>query len=128
MTPEILKARTKAFARAVIEFVSSLAQRGPTRLIGDQLIRSAASVGSNYRAACRARSRAEFAAKMGIVLEEADESLYWMELLVESHLVPNERLTPLMKEAEELVAVAVASIKTARQAAARGSQNGRKST
>lgn len=77
-------------------------------------MRAGTSVGANYRAACRAKSPADFIAKMGIVEEEADESLFWMELLVEGELLPKERLTDLMAEGDELVAIFVASINTAR--------------
>jgi four helix bundle protein len=83
--------------------------------MGKQLLRSGTSVGANYRASCRARSPAEFVAKMGIVEEEADESAYWMELLIESGLVPERRLKDLLAEANELVAITVASIRTARK-------------
>jgi four helix bundle protein len=82
------------------------------QIIGRQLLRSATSVGANYRAACRAQSRAEFAAKLSIVVEEADESLYWLEILSESGLVKPERLRELIKEADELVAIATRSRKT----------------
>jgi four helix bundle protein len=82
------------------------------QIIGRQLLRSATSVGANYRAACRAQSRAEFAAKLSIVVEEADESLYWLEILSESGLVKPERLRELIKEADELVAIATGSRKT----------------
>ena len=85
------------------------------RLIGNQLFRSGTSVGANYRAACRARSKAEFIAKLGIVLEEADESLYWLEILAETEIVKADLLAPLMKEADELVAIFVTSLKTAKK-------------
>ena len=112
---EDLKVRTRAFALRTIRLVESLPRGRTADVIGRQLIRSATSVGSNYRAACRARSPAEFVAKMGIVEEEADESLYWMELLVQSELVDEHRLADLMKETNELVSITVASIKTARK-------------
>ena len=83
-------------------------------MIGWQLVRSGTSVGSNYRAACRARSRAEFLAKMGIVEEETDESLYWMELLTESGQLKPEAVKPLMQEANEILSITVSSIRTAR--------------
>jgi four helix bundle protein len=82
------------------------------QIIGRQLLRSATSVGANYRAACRVQSRAEFAAKLSIVVEEADESLYWLEILSESGLVKPERLRELIKEADEVVAIATSSRKT----------------
>jgi len=83
-------------------------------VIGRQLLRSGTSVGANYRAACRAKSVADFIAKMGIVEEEADECIYWMELLTEAEILPLARLQPLMEEADELVAITVSSIKTAK--------------
>lgn len=84
-------------------------------MIGNQLLRSATSVGAHYRAACRGRSKAEFVAKVGIVIEEADEALYWMELIVEAGLLPEDRLDDLMREADELIAIMTASVKTARK-------------
>jgi len=86
-----------------------------TDVIGKQLLRSGTSVGAHYRAACRAKSDADFVSKMAIVLEEADESLFWLELLVESGTMDEQRLRPLMDEADELVAMVVASINTARK-------------
>jgi four helix bundle protein len=83
--------------------------------IGKQLLRSATSVAANYRAVCRARSKAEFAAKLNIVIEEADESLFWLELIAESGMLPVERLSELLKEADELTAIFVASRKTVTQ-------------
>jgi four helix bundle protein len=109
-----LRPRTKAYALRIIRLVESLPHDRTADVIGKQLLRSATSVGANYRAACRSRSPADFVAKMGIVEEEADESLYWMELLVESGLIPQQRLTDLMEEGNQLVAITVASIKTAR--------------
>lgn len=82
--------------------------------MGRQLLRSGTSVGANYRAASRAKSKADFIAKMGIVEEECDESLYWMEMLVEADLVDSERLAELMKEGDEILSMVVASIRTAR--------------
>ena len=112
---EELKARTKAYALRVITLVEALPQHRTAEVIGRQLLRAATSVGANYRAACRAKSTADFIAKMGIVEEEADECLYWMELLIDSGLVPHSRLTELMAEGNALVAIVVTSIKTARQ-------------
>jgi four helix bundle protein len=109
-----LKRRTKAFALRVLRVVESLPPNWRAETIGRQLLRSATSVGANYRAACRARTRAEFVAKMGIVEEEADESAYWMEILQESGLLRGDRLDDVRAEANELVAITVASIKTAR--------------
>ena len=114
MTPEELKTRTKAFAVRVIMSVDALPRGLAAQVVGRQLLRSATSVGANYRAACRAQSRAEFAAKLSIVVEEADEALYWLELLHESGLVKPERLADLIREADELVAITLASRKTAK--------------
>lgn len=115
MTPEAMKQRTKAFALRVLRLVDSLPKRFVANHIGGQLFRSGTSVASNYRAACRGRSRAEFCAKLGIVEEEADEAVFWMELLVESKLVSEKLLGNLMQEGNELLAIVVASIKTARR-------------
>jgi four helix bundle protein len=114
MSPEELKARTKAFAIRIITLVDAMPRTQAGQAIGRQLLRSATSVGANYRAACRAQSRAEFAAKISIVVEEADETLYWLELLKESGLITSEPLAQLLREANELVAIAVSSRKTAK--------------
>jgi four helix bundle protein len=112
MGPEDLKQRTKRFALRVIRLAQVLPKTRVGDVISRQLLRAGTSVGANYRAACRAQSPADFVAKMHIVQEEADESLYWMELLTEADLVPRARLENLAKEAEELVAIVVASIRT----------------
>ena len=109
-----LKRRTKQFSLRVIKLVEMLPNTSTARTIGNQLLRSGMSVGANYRAACRGKSKADFIAKAGISLEEADECLYWMELLQEAGTFPVDRLKDLMKEADELVAIFTASIKTAR--------------
>ena len=114
MVKDDLRARTKQFALQVIRLVESLPKGRTSEVIGRQLLRSGTSVGANYRAACRAKSTADFISKMGIVEEEADESLYWMEMLIEAGLVPENRLADLVKEANELVAILTASVKTAR--------------
>ena len=114
MTPEQMKERTKEFALRVIQAIASLPRRPVGNVIGRQLLRAGTSVAANYRAACRARSQADFVAKLGVVEEEADESLFWMELLVEAGVLPKRRLGPLMKECEEILAMTVASINTAR--------------
>lgn len=114
MNENELKKRTKQFGLRVIRLVESLPNGQTSRTIGNQLLRSGISVGANYRAACRGRSKADFIAKAGISLEEADECLYWMELLQEAGIVPADKLKELMKEADELVAIFTASIKTAR--------------
>lgn len=110
-----MKARTKQFALRIIRVVQALPERNRTAdVIGRQLLRAGTSVGANYRAACRAKSRADFISKMGTVEEEADEVLYWMELLIESNLVKKEKLESLMAEGHEIVAIIVSSINTAR--------------
>ena len=114
MTPDELKKRTKRFALRIIRLVNSLPETKAAQTIARQVLRSGTSVGANYRAACRARSPAEFCAKVGIVEEEADETAYWLELLIESELVAEDMLSDLLAEANELVAIAVASIRTAR--------------
>src|SRR5512136_1869223 len=114
MNAEELKQRTKKYGLNTINLVNSLPNTSVARTIGNQLLRTGTSVGANYRAACRGKSRADFIAKAGISLEEADESLYWMELLQEAGIFPTERLKDLMSEADELVAIFTASIKTAR--------------
>ncbi len=110
-----LRNRTKAFALAVIRFIEASPRTQTTGIIGKQLLRSATSVGANYWAARRARSIAEFIAKLGIVEEEIDECAYWLELLQEGNLVPRERIAPLHAEANELTAIIVASINSAKQ-------------
>ena len=109
-----LKPRTKRFALDIIRFVSMLPDRKEHWAIVQQLIRCASSVGANYRAACRARSRADFLAKLSIVEEEADETSYWLELLEELGIGDNGRLKQLKDEAGQLTAIVVASKKTAR--------------
>src|SRR5881409_3482979 len=113
-SPRDLRQRTKAFAVDVVRFVQSLPRRQPTDVLGRQLLRSGTSVAANYRAARRARSRREFLAKMGIVEEEADESTFWLDLLVESRLATSVHVFELRREAGQLVAITVASIRTAR--------------
>jgi len=109
-----LKERTKQFALRIIRLFRSLPRSPDAQTIGRQLLRSGMSVGANYRAATRARSRQEFAAKIGIVVEEADETVFWLELLTESGLVPLKRLQSLVAEACELTAIFTASHQTAR--------------
>ena len=109
-----LKQRTKSFALSAIRLVEELPHHRSAEVIGHQLLRSGTSVAANYRSACRARSRKEFIAKMGIVEEEADESQFWLELIIEHGLLPAERASTLRDEAGQLVAIAVTSIRTAR--------------
>jgi len=112
MNEQEFKQRTKQLALRVIKLVSSLPKNTVSEVIGKQLIRSGTSVGANYRAACRARSTADLIAKLRIVEEEADESLYWMELIVEAKLVEVTNLRSIMSETNEILAMTVASIKT----------------
>ena len=102
-------------ALRVIKMVETLPKGMTASVIGRQVLRSATSVGANYRAVCRARSTADMIAKLKLVEEEADETLYWLELLVEADIVPQTRLAPLMQEVNEIVAMTVASIKTLRR-------------
>ncbi len=115
MDAEELKKRTKKFGLNTIKLVESLPSTQAGRVIGNQLLRSALSVGANYRAACRGRSKADFISKVGITIEEADESQHWLEMLAEAGIVSPDKLKPLMQEANELVAILTASAKTARE-------------
>ncbi len=114
------------FALRIIRLAGAMPRSQAGQVIGRQRLRAGSSVGANYRAACRARSRADFAAKMGIVEEEADEALYWLELLVRSGLMELGRVEELMKEANEIVAIVTASRKTA-QGKIRRESNGQSS-
>jgi four helix bundle protein len=107
-----LKQRCKQFAIRLIRLFRSLPRNDAARIIGRQLLRSATSVAANYRAVCRARTRAEFIAKMGVVVEEADETVFWLELLVESSIFPAEKMAAVLKEANELLAIFAASQRT----------------
>jgi four helix bundle protein len=109
--PELLQ-RTKRFALRVLKLVDHLPKSVAGRAIGAQIVRSATSVGANYRAACRSRSRAEFAAKIGVVAEEADESVYWLELICEGGLLSAPKINPLLTEANELTAIFTAARRT----------------
>jgi four helix bundle protein len=115
MNADVMKKRTRAFALRIIRLVEALPKSKSADVIGKQLLRCGTSVGANYRASCRARSQADFIAKMGIVEEEADETVYWIELLVESGRVEMDRVSNLLDEANQLVAIFVSSIKTARE-------------
>jgi four helix bundle protein len=110
-----LKKRTKAFALRNLKLVDAMPKTTAGRAPASQIVRAGTSVAANYRAACRAKSTADFIAKMGIVEEEGDETLFWLELLEESELVPTAKLTAIKQEADELTAITVASIKTARR-------------
>ena len=113
MDAEELKERTKRFALRILKLVSALPNSLQGRAVGGQLVRSGTSVGSNYRAACRGRSRAEFIAKLGIVEEEADESAFWLELIIEGGLLQASRVQPLLDEANELTRIMAGSRVTA---------------
>lgn len=113
MNAEELKLRTKHFGLRVLRLVEALPSNLSGRAIGRQLIRSGTSVGANYRAACRARSKAECIAKLGIVVEEADESAYWLEMIIEGGMMRKGLVAPLLKEADEVVAIMTSSRKSA---------------
>ena len=115
MTPDDLKKRTKQFGLRVIQLVESLPKTQTAAVIGKQLLRCATSVGANYRAACRGRSKADFIAKLGIAEEEADESIYWLEMLVEAKIVKSELVAELLAEADELTAIIASSRITAKK-------------
>jgi len=114
MTREEMKSRTKAFANRIVKLCSALSNNWIAQTLGKQLLRSGTSVGANYRAVCRAKSSSNFINKLRIVEEECDESLFWMELLVDNNLVKGSRLRDLMREANEILAIVVSSSKTAR--------------
>ena len=108
------KSRTKAFGLRIVKLTESLPKSSASAVMGRQLLRCGTLVGANYRAACRAKSPADFVAKMKIVEEECDESVYWIELLVESGQVREHLVGELLKEANEILAMVVASVKTVR--------------
>lgn len=114
-----LKQRTKRFGLNVINLVESLPHDQTCRVLGGQLLRCGTSVGANYRAVCRAKSTADFISKFGTVEEEADESGFWLEMLVDAGKLPQPIAAPLIREADELTAIAVASINTARKSGGR---------
>ena len=114
MTKEELKSRTKQFHIAVIRACEQLPKNVTGYELAKQLIRSSGSVGANYRAACRAKSTADFIYKIEIVIEEADESIYWLEVITEVNLLAAQLTTPLIKESNELVSIFVATVKTAK--------------
>jgi four helix bundle protein len=115
MTTQQLKQRTFQFGVRVVSAVEAfLPKSGTARILGRQLLRAGTSVGANYRAAARARSRADFVAKLGVVEGECDESSYWMEMIIARKLLMKDRLNTLLTEANELLAITVSSIKTAR--------------
>src|SRR5437660_2217939 len=107
-----LLARTKAFSLRILKLVDHLPRTTSGRAIGNQLVRSGTSIGANYRAACRSRSRAEFAAKLGVVAEEADETVYWLQLIRDGDLLSTQQVAALLKEADELTAIFTAGRRT----------------
>jgi four helix bundle protein len=109
MNPEDLKRRTKQFALRILKLVAALPNTVQGRTLGGQLVRAGTAVGANYRATCRSRSKAEFVARIGVVEEEADESAYWMELIVEGELLKDEQVAPLLNEATELAKIMASS-------------------
>lgn len=109
-----LKTRTKKFALRIIRLVEALPKSVAAISIGRQLVRSGTSVGANYRSALRGRSKAEFISKLGIVAEEADETCFWLELVIEGGFLSEEKVTPLLQEADELTAIFVSSIKSSK--------------
>lgn len=111
---EQLRARTKQFAIRIVRLFRALPKSDEARIIGKQVLRSGTSVAANYRAGGRARSRAEFVSKMGTVVEEADETVFWLELLSETAIVSTAKLEELLKEANELLAIFAAAQRTAR--------------
>ena len=122
--PERLKARTKQFAIRIVRVFKSLPKNDEARIIGKQLPRAGTSVAANYRAVCRSRSKAEFISRMSVVVEEADETAFWLELLIETSIIPEVRLRDLLTEANELLAIFAASLWTAREKRKSQSVNG----
>lgn len=114
MNREELKKRTKEFTLRIIKLVNALPNSQAGKVIGNQLLRAGTSVGANYRAACRAKSKADFIYKINIVEEESDESTFWLELIIESGLMPKSKIESLLKEANELTAIFVSTNKTAK--------------
>ncbi|MFA5359219.1 MAG: four helix bundle protein [Patescibacteria group bacterium] len=110
-----LKLRTKQYALRILKLVAALPKTSAGRTIGNQIIRSGTSVGANYRAVCRARSIADFISKLGIVIEETDESAFWLELIIEAKLLKKELVAPLLQETLEILAIMIASSNTAQR-------------
>jgi len=117
VTPEELRARTRDFAVRIVRLYRALPKTTEGQVLGKQVLRSGTSVAANYRAACRGRSKAEWLAKIGIVVEEADETVFWLEMLSDCEILPEARLKELKNEAHELIAIFTATRHTARHAA-----------
>ncbi|MGA2991948.1 MAG: four helix bundle protein [Candidatus Korobacteraceae bacterium] len=115
MNADELRARTKQFAIRIVRLFQALPLTTEAQIIGKQLLRSGTSLAANYRAACRARSRAEFISKLAVVIEEADETVFWLELLVESSILPERRISELLREGNELLSIIAASRVTAQR-------------
>ena len=115
MKGEDIKTRTKEFALRIIKMTVAIPIHYSSQAISHQIIRSATSVGANYRAACRSKSRRDFVNKMKLVEEELDETSYWLELIEETNVFPAGKVSPLIDEAQELISIIVTSIKTARK-------------
>ena len=114
MNKSDLKIRTKSFGLRVLKLVRHMPRDIPGKVVAQQLTRSALSVGANYRSACRGRSRAEFVSKLGVVLEEADESAFWLEIIIEDGMLPEAKVSALLQEANELTAIFFAATTTSR--------------
>ena len=112
MTSDKLKLRTKNFAFEIVKYYRNLPKTEEAKIIGKQLLRSATSIAANYRAVCRSRSDAEFFAKLSIVVEEADETLLWLEIIIESELIKDDKTKQLYQEALEILSIMAASRKT----------------
>ena len=124
---EAMRKRTKQFALRIIKLSRALPKEDEAKVIGRQALRSGTSVGANYRAVCRARSKKEFASKMNVVVEEADETAFWLELLIEGEIVPASRLRLLLNEANELLRICSKSLSTARASLRRSATAKRRS-
>ena len=114
MNADDMKTRTRAFALRIIRLAESLPNTPTARVIRNQMLRCGSSVGANYRAACRAKSKPDFVSKMGTVEEETDETIYWMELLIDAELVKRSRIADLLDEADQILSIVISSIKTAK--------------
>ena len=114
MNPEDLKARTRAFALRIIRLAESLPDTPTAKVIRNQMLRCGSSVGANYRDACRAKSKPDFVSKMGTVEEETDETIYWMELLIDAEIVKRTQIADLLDEADQILSIVISSIKTAK--------------
>ena len=115
MDPHELRVRTRQFALRIFRLAESLPETPTARVIRNQMLRSGSSVGANYRAACRAKSKPDFISKLGTVEEETDETIYWIELLIDTGIVKPNRIADLLDEADQILSIVIASIKTARR-------------